>query len=180
MPHTLAPVQTTKKYPFPPHKPGDDDDIDYDDDEDRDDDPDDDDDDPSDDDDDEFFYGLFTTPPNVETEEITSETPQMSVAITESKIMQAISEKDFPASVTEGGQDTPVTPVIPLAEPALDLPVTPVIPFAEPAFDPPVGAVKDKKGNEMEEENKMNMNVIPTHMVNSSMADFHDRDDLTE
>ena len=171
MPHTVIPAHTTRKYPFPPHKPGDDDDpIDYDDDEDRDDDPDDDD----DSDDDDFFYGLFTAASNVVSGETTSVSPVFTAAVTESKILKALTEKDLPESVTENGLTVDTDQVVE------DITEKPVLPIPEPAFDPAVAAVKDEKGNVPEEEDKMNMYSVPTHMMNHTDGDFHDRDELTE
>ena len=174
MPHTVKPAHTTRKYPFPPHKPEDDDDpIDYDDDEDRDDDPDDDDD---SDDDDDFFYGSFTTVSNVVSVETTSDLPVSTAVVTESKILKVLTQKDLPESVTENV-------LIPYTEQVVepDIPERPVLPIPEPAFDPAIGAIKDKKGHRLEEEDKMNMDLKPTHMMmNYTDRDFHDRDELTE
>ena len=130
-----------------------------------------------------FFNGLLTTESDVLQEETTVTSVPPTVPITESKMLKAITVKDFPDAVT-----ALVTPVIPsapvLPDPPLEpsAPVLPV-PLLEPSApvlpsDSAVAAVKDR--DVKEEEDQMNMDIFPTNIVNHTLEDFHDRDELTE
>ena len=188
MHHNVIPVHTstTKRYPFPP-KP-EEDEIDDDDDDERDE--------PDDDDD---FFGLFTTERNDVMEETTSVSPVLTSTetVTQSRILKALTEKN-PQENVVGNVITPlptaIVAVTPLPTEAvlqnvitvqpvsnIATQVSPVLPSVPPVLQPPsdpvAGAVKEKGE---EEEDKMNMDVFPTHIVNNTIEDFHDRDDLTE
>ena len=165
---TVNPTYTTRKYPFPPHKP--EDDIDYDDDEDRDDDPD-------DDDDDDFSNGLLTTSSNVGTEPTSSFPPVIETTTTahKSKFLEALTVNNPSETETSNVPETVEidedVSVSPRRKPKI--PSAPPLPIPDPA----VGAVKEQ----LEEENIMNMDNVPTvPSINNTLDYFNDKDDLTE